>query len=334
MNVLRNKKKVTGMVGLVIIVMLLSVFLIPTSLMAVGPQEDVGAMGTPDPVPGEIFAGDYLRVGINHGGTLGVGHDDPGVGFQWAGLDPPNPTESLAIWWWGEGYKIAYKVRDGIAWEDKVAYYQPGYGYPPPDSTNIIPVSHKEIRNDNNAAVKEVKVMTRDRKLLLTFTFTLLKEYPELNLETTIKNRRSELIRDIVYTRIVDWDVCQNTGGNMWASTDHAAYAWYNDPDDEPDLGNVQLTVAGHDGMADHSGKLSMMSWMLEKCAPMRMPLVSYVDLNAWDDQEVREPNSVTQSFVPIQGDYNAGIYYKIGDLMYGSKATVYTVYQANFPRD
>ncbi len=343
MDVLRNKKKATGVVGLFIIAVLLSVLLIPASLVVMAEEpvseekqiqeeREAGAvtMYPPTPIPGEIIEGDYLRIGINPGGTLGVGSTDPGVGFQWAGLPPNNFTESLAIWWWGEGYKIAYKEKHFHTWVDTVAYYQPGYGWPPPAGTNIVPVSEKLIRNDDNAAIKQVKVRTADGKLLLTFTFTLLKEYPELNLETTIQNLSYEPIRDVVYTRIADWDVGTITA-NMWASTDHAAYAWGKCKD----LNNavVQLTIAGHDGKAADIDGFSMMSWMQEPCAPAQMPIVSYVDLLAWDDMTVRKPNEVVQSFVPkMMMDYAAGIYYKIGDLMPKSKATVYTVYQANFP--
>ena len=63
------------------------------------------------------------------------------------------------------------------------------------------------------------------------------------------------------------------------------------------------------------------------------LPVVNYVDLNAWDDMTVRSPGEVVQSFVPILGDYNAGVYYKIGELKPQESKTVYTVYQSNFPR-
>jgi hypothetical protein len=342
MYLLHKNKWFVSVISLVVMAVLLSVFLIPASPSAIAEEPvpeakqiqearaaGAGVLAPPDPVPGEIFEGNYLRVGINHGGTLGVtegGNADPGIGFQWAGLPPlDNPTESLAIWWWGEGFKIAYKEKEYGSWVDTVAFYQPSYGWPPPPATNIVPVSHTLIRDDDNAAVKVVKVRTADRKLLITFTFTLLKEYPELNLETTIQNLQRDLVRDIVYTRIVDWDVCQDTG-NMWASTDHAAYAW--DECEVPDVGviPVQLTVAGHDGTAALKGGF------YGGATHTMMPLVNYVDLNAWDDQTVRKPNNVTQSFVPIEGDNNAGIYYKIGELTSGSSATVYTIYQSNFP--
>lgn len=38
-------------------------------------NQEVGIAAPPGPIPGEIFTGDYIRVGINPGGTLGVGTD-------------------------------------------------------------------------------------------------------------------------------------------------------------------------------------------------------------------------------------------------------------------
>uniref|UniRef100_A0A6M3M7G3 Uncharacterized protein n=1 Tax=viral metagenome TaxID=1070528 RepID=A0A6M3M7G3_9ZZZZ len=288
-------------------------------------------------IPGEIFTGDYLRIGINNAGSLGVGDifKNPGVGFQWAGTVPYNPitTESAAIWFWGEGYKIAYKEREGKTLVDTVAWYQPSLGgFPPAPETNIVPVSEKLLIDDKQKAVKEIKVKTKDNKLLITFLFTFLKQYPELNLETTIKNTGKVPVRDVVYTRIVDWDVCTDTYNN-WASTGHEAYAWgqcdaLKNP--LPIVNNkiVQLTIAGHDGAFkkfDLSAKFDLLG--------LPLPVVNYVDLNAWDDMEIRSPGEVVQSFVPILGDYNAGVYYKIGELKPRESKTVYTVYQSNFPR-
>jgi len=314
-------------------------------------QADVSILAVPDPVPGDMFTGNYLRIGINNAGTLGITNGtntgDPGVGFQWAGDVPfmfPS-TESLAWEWWGEGYKIAYKEREKKKWVDTVAYYQPGYGYPPLPETNIALVSQKVLLNDEQKAVKEIKVRTKDKKLLITFTFTFLKEYPELNLETTVTNIGYVPVRDVVYTRIVDWDVCTDII-NTWASTGHEAYAWNPclalAPAGEP-APIVQLTVSGHDGafktvddydgsfgtMSDHDGYYRNVLGLLNT----PLPVVNYVDLYAWDDETVRSPGFVVQSFEPVPSvDYNAGIYYKLGELKPKESKTVYTVYQSNFP--
>ena len=285
-------------------------------------------------IPGEIFTGDYLRIGINNAGSLGVGdiYVNPGVGFQWAGDIPYGSlsTESAAIWFWGEGYKIAYKEREKKMLVDTVAWYQPSLGgFPPAPETNIVPVSEKLLINDTQKAVKEIKVKTKDNKLLITFLFTFLKQYPELNLETTIKNTGKVPVRDVVYTRIVDWDVCTDTYNN-WASTGHEAYAWVTTKDPMCGLPNrmIQLTIAGHDGAFKKFASTDTIGLLNTP-----LPVVNYVDLNAWDDMTIRSPGEVVQSFVPILGDYNAGVYYKIGELKPQESKIVYTVYQSNFPR-
>lgn len=312
--------------------------LLVSSLAMASPQQknEVGITATPTCIPGEIFTGDYIRVGINPGGTLGVTNGtnmstcigDPGVGFQWAGdavFTFPS-TESAAIAFWGEGYKLAYKEEHDGVMVDTVAFYQPDLGYPPPPISKIIPISETLIMEDDQKAVKEVKVMTNDSKLELTFLFTFLKRYPELNLQTTIKNIGSEPVRDVVYTRIWDIDVC-STFGNTWASTGHEAYAWDVCPPipSMPFTGkNVTLTIAGHDGALKNPRRVDI-----------PMPVVNYVDLYAWDDQfGLRSPGFFdVQSFAPVPFvDFNAGVYYKIGELERGDSATVYTVYQSNFP--
>ncbi|MDP2752960.1 MAG: hypothetical protein Q8P40_01000 [Nitrospirota bacterium] len=302
-------------------------------------QKKAGTLGVPNPVPGDMFSGNYLRIGINNAGTLGITNGsntgDPGVGFQSVNDTPfqfPS-TESAAIWWWGEGYNIAYKL-PGLV--DRVAYWQPGYGYPPGASSNISLVSSNVIINDRQKAVKEVVVRTRDNNLRMTFTFTFLKDYPELNLETTITNTGRVTLRDIVYKRIIDWDVCTDTYNN-WTSTAEEAYAWgYCKALKEfPPLYNnmVQVTIAGNKGVFTN-GKLTVDDSVLMSFPlfDRPLPIVNYVDLYAWDDHTVRKPMNVLQSFVPVRGDYDAGVYYKIGELNPKKSKTVYTVYQSNFP--
>lgn len=131
----------------------------------------------------------------------------------------------------------------------------------------------------------------------------------------------------VVYTRIIDWDVCTDVFNN-WASTGHEAYAWgictpLSPIGDTMTPDMVQLTVAGHDGTFMRGNRL----------LDNPVPIVNYVDLFAWDDMSVRRPNFAVQSFVPVPDvDYNAGVYYKIGELRPRESKTVYTVYQSNFP--
>jgi len=147
---------------------------------------------------------------------------------------------------------------------------------------------------------------------LLTFEFTFLKNYPQLILKTTVKNNIGSALRDVVYTRIWDIDVCTKTGSNSFVSSDHAAYASdtcrpYGETIDR----TVQLTIAGHDGTG----------------------IVDSVDLDAWDDFSVRSPWNVKQQFTPKVYDDMVGIYYNLGVLNAYASKTVTTVYQSNFPK-
>lgn len=283
-------------------------------------NKDITAV--PTSIPGHIFSGDYLRIGINNAGTLGVtngaSRSDPGVGFQ-SVRDVPfrNPsTESAAIWWWGEGYNIAYRISNGI---DKVAYWQPAEGYPPSSSSNIILVSNAVTTNDNQKAIKEVTVKTADN-LQIKFTYRFLKQYPFLDLETTFKNIGTTPILNIMYKRIVDWDVCTDVDNN-WISTSTGAVA-ITGCDALSDK-KIRLSIEGHNGVMMHNGIVGL-----------PLPVISYVDLNAWDDIKVKSPMNIEQSYeTAIFGDYNAAIYYDIKGLWPGETRTVYTTYTSNFPK-
>ncbi len=349
---MKNKinRRLKNMKGYIVLAVAVGILLLSDPIIAVNgggsvqqeniaPPEVEAIVAPSTAISGEIFEGDYLRIGINNAGSLGVsgppgtGPGGIGVGFQSVGDTPfvSPSTESAAIAFWGEGYNIAYKEREKKKLVDTVAWYQPSLGgFPPSPATNIVPVSEKLIINDTQKAVKEIKVRTKDKKLLITFTFTFLKKYPELNLETTIMNVGTVPVRDVVYKRIVDWDVCADTNGfiNNFASTGHEAYAWgqcdaLKNPLPVVNDKTVQLTIAGHDGAFKTTSKK----------LDIPLPIVSYVDLFAWDDMTIRSPGNVVQSFVPIADDFNTAVYYKIGELKPRESKTVYTVYQSNFPK-
>lgn len=319
-----NKHIVHRIVTIVLIVLALS-YVAMAAESSKSRQTDASVAGVPNPVPGSIFAGDYLRVGINNAGSLGVTNgastNDPGVGFQSVKDTPFGPTaassESAAIWWWGEGYNVAYKRSDGV---DKVAYWQPGYGYPPPASSNVVLVSNSVPSNTDQRAVKDVIVKTADGKLQIRFTYLLMKKYPYLDLRTTFTNIGGTPLYDIVYKRIIDWDVCTDTGNN-WISTGTEATAI--DTCSALAGRKTKLTIKGHDGLTTTG------VW-----PAIQQPVVSYVDLNAWDDETVRSPNGIVQSFEsPTSGDQEAAIYYNVKDLSPGQSKMVYTTYQSNFPK-
>lgn len=275
-----------------------------------GKTGEIGIATPSTTIPGHMFTGDYIRVGINNGGTLGItgstGITNPGVGLQ-STYDTPfsstGSTESLATGIWLEGYNVAYNVGN----VNKKIYWYPELGYPIPSALNITVVSNSVLVNDNNRAIKKTVIKTKDGNLRINFTWTFYKAYPEISLETLITNTGRSTVRNIMYKRLADFDVCTTYSDDSWVSTADAAFAsgscgW---------MGTVQLTASGRDGVG----------------AP-----VSYVNLNELWNAPYPSPGTPKQSIVPITFDGSAGIYYKIGNLDPGKSKTVYTVYQTNFP--
>lgn len=287
--------------------------------------KEVGILGVPSPIPGNIFERNYLRVGINDLGTLGVTNgttlSDPGVGFQSVSDVPFQfpTTESTAVGWWGEGYVISYQGMVGDTCSScKTAYFQPGFGWPC-SRCNVQPISSVVGTNTKEVSIKAAN----DENLTVTFEF-LLRGDPSLYLKTTFKNVGT-LPMKVSYKRIVDWDICSDAINNNWASTATDAYAWgYCGPLNRM----VQLTMAGHDGEYNLPNK-----FVQAGIYDLSIPIVKFVDLNAWDDMTTNAPIDVVQSYAPISGDYNAGIYYSIGELKPGESKSVYTIYQSNFPK-
>ena len=147
---------------------------------------------------------------------------------------------------------------------------------------------------------------TNDNNLLLKFTYHFNKLLPSFVLVTEIKNTGTVPMR-VIYKRIVDWDVCGNKTNN-WESTETTAYAWSK-------CGAL-------------SGKNIQLS-LSEGLSPDR-----YVDLYAWDDQNFTGIGKITQSIVPIKGDYNAGMTVQLGpELQPGEGRSILTSYQSNFPK-
>jgi len=274
--------------------------------------------GTPTPIPGVIYAGTYLQIGINNGGTFGVGNgtDGFGVGFQYP---IGNPFESLAIWWWGEGYVIAYKVFVDGVWLDRIAYWWPSLGWPPPAFCRMVPVASGEYMNDDNRAVFWSQMRTIDLALTLTFAFSFPKEQKYVLLQTVIKNNFGTKLRDVLYKRIVDWDIHQKMI-NEWTNDAHAAYASLYNPSLDR---RITLSVAGYSNPT-----------------PTLSDLIGYVDLHAWDDinawgtsNTTRNPGKmdIQSHDKPLIIDGNAAIYYDLWDLNPRETRNVWTVYQAGW---
>jgi len=301
-----------GLLG-VLLVSLFGIGSQPISALPASPQSSESAsLVPPNPIPGVIYTGKYIKIGVNNGGTFGVWTATlPATGFQF----PIGPLyESLAVATWAEGYLIAYKVQRGTIWVDNRAYWWPDLGWPPPAASRIVPIYAKQVRNDDNRAIWEVRVQTVDKVLNVTFKFSFPKPQKYVLLETKITNTGvMGSVRDVLYKRIVDWDI-HGYLGNQWSSDAHAAYAsWFN----ATAKSWIEMSVAGYTKTAIENQ-------------------VSYVDLYAWDDYYTRDPGKydIQSHDQPLYGDGNAAVYYDLGTISKGVTKPVMTVYQAGWHFD
>jgi len=285
------------------------------------PQSGTLSEITPTPIPGNVYTGMYIRIGVNWGGTFGVGNgtDGFGVGFQYP---IGNQFESLAIWWWGEGYVIFYKTLSPTGvWVDNKAYWWPSLGWPPPPFCRMVHVAHGQYMNDDNRAIYWSQMKTIDGALTLTFVFSFPKHQKYVLLQTVITNNFGTKLRDVLYKRIVDWDVHQAVA-NLWTNDAHAAYASYFNQSLNKE---IVLSVAGYTNPTATLGNL-----------------IGYVDLVAWDDirawntttwDTTRDPGKmdIQSHNKPLLIDGNAAIYYDLWDLNPRETRNVWTVYQAGW---
>jgi hypothetical protein len=320
---MESKKKILPVCATVLSAVLLASMIglrFASSTTPAGPTfQSPSIEGTPTPIPGNVYTGMYLRIGVNWGGTFGVGNgtDGLGVGFQYP---IGNQFESLAIWWWGEGYAIFYKTQNPTgAWTDNKAYWWPSLGWPPPAFCRLIPVTYGQYMDDDNRAVVYSRMKTIDGALTLTFAFSFPKAQKYVLLQTIITNNLGSKVRDVLYKRIVDWDIHQQTM-NYWTNDAHAAYAsWFN-----ANLTRwIVLSVAGYSNPTATLGDL-----------------LGYVDLSAWDDIDAwgngtttRDPGKadIQSHDRPLFIDANAAIYYDLWDLSAYETRNVWTVYQAGW---
>jgi len=309
-------------------------------------------------IPGWTFSGTFLKIGVNKGGTFitggfsgiigtapwGVGFQFP-KGDQYESLAFPVATTSGPPAGWVEGYSISYKTYKAKLrnWVDNIAYWWPGLGWgyyigdiwvpgPPPES-RLIYWKSSMVRNDTNRAIVQSFMNTTDGALTLKFTFSFQKHQAYVELRTDVYANKN--VRDVLYKRIVDWDVYKigtyQDKKNDWSSGPNFAYARESTPG----------SVMGANGIMSVTGYAYTTKEQLHS-------LPVYVDLYAWDDLKKREPGWLYPSYTVdlpqdmIQSpagwisetayrDYCAAIYYELDNIAIGASRTVYTVYQAAF---
>jgi len=147
--------------------------------------------------------------------------------------------------------------------------------------------------------------------LKLEFIFNFPKHQKYVWLQTKITSNFA--VRDVLYKRIVDWDI-HHAIGNDWTSDSHSAYASYFNKT----LGKtIEMSVSGYTAPVATEGNLPV-----------------YVDLNAWEDMGLYRypgPFDIQSHNNKLTFDGNAAIYYDIGNLAAGKNRIVYTVYQAGW---
>ncbi len=265
----------------------------------------------PTEIPGVICRGQHLVVGINQGGGFGVGKEN---GNKWAGFQfPPGPQhESLAIFFWGEGWKISYKYREEGKVVDTTAWWQPEVGWPPPKANGFEPISARSLRDDDQECLYEVVVRTTDGRLQLTFLFIFRKAYPSVIVTTQVQNTSDRELFDIIYARTADFDIHQNTV-NDWTSNDSAAFATGNNP--AKNTPRVMMSIAGFAGKQDCS-----------------RATVFYAEESAWDDFDIRGPGRrVVKNRTPVTTDGHGSVHYNLYALRPTETSEVETVYSAAF---
>lgn len=250
-------------------------------------------------VSGDIFTGNYLRIGINNGGAFGV-IDNSGIRTSLQSSIYGSDTDSI----YADGYNFAYQKGT----ENKIAYWDRLLGIPPWPTSNINIISNSILTNDNEKIVKKTVVKTTDGALMMNFTFTFMKRYSNVNLDTVITNIGTTTLKNIVYKRVVDVDICGSN--NAWVSDSNSAFARVPD---------VYVIVTSY--CSEKKPKITVAG----------IGPVSYVDLNRDDRYAIGSGNTVQDRSYVI-GDYAALIHYNIGSLSPKQSKTVATSYQASFP--
>jgi subtilisin family serine protease len=242
--------------------------------------------------PPAIFTGDHLKIGVSEFGELGTA----GVGFQYPIGDS---YESLAVGWQGDGYLVAY---DGEIY----THYPDG-----PNVGTLTLVSENTIANTPDIAEHEVVVMTGDGKLKLTFLFDFQKHTKFVTVKTTITNISDEILNDVYYKRVTDWDVWSLLG--WWGATNW--WGW----DENYNLGVAFLTPAETGSEYAYMGTAGY-------------PSPTGYDLDAWDDQTSRGfgwSRDTTPITSPEWTDGCLGLHWSLGSLSPGASKDVYSIYAA-----
>ena len=251
---------------------------------------------------GRVYTGRYIRVGINDYGALGVYDADLGaVGFQYP---VGEEYESLAFGWWGDGWSLFYGNNSiGFSPEDDI------WG----SITSITPIVTVEETLYGYLHSIEMAI---NSDILLQFIIEFFNEKKYIRMETRITNVGAEVITDLEYKRIVDWDVWRNFN-NYWGMDD------IRKPNLNLAIAFINKTIIGDNSLnAAYIGFASL------------EPPTDY-DLN-WDDYMTRGFSWTPTKFsikndgtTSNLGDYCLVYDWILGKLSPGETKTIHIIYAA-----
>ncbi len=255
---------------------------------------------------GSVYQGNFIRVGINDYGALGVYDSIFGsTGFQYP---IGSEYESLATGWWGEGWSLFYEG-------ERVGYS------PDDDVWGTVSLSQPMItvQNLGYKTIHEIILTTSDNRVRITFTYTIFDNEKFIILRTAIENIGTSTLYELEHKRIVDWDVWVRYAGgytNYWGMDDIR----------RPDL---HLTVAFKNRTL--VGSVSP-DTVYMGFASTRAP--SDYD-HDWDDYYNRGFYYPTHFSIRADGttayagDYCVVYDWRLGDLAPGDEVVIYQVYGA-----
>ncbi|MGB9706296.1 MAG: hypothetical protein ACPL3C_12655 [Pyrobaculum sp.] len=238
---------------------------------------------------GICLSNGVIKVGFNDFGAFGVNAGGSPCGFQY-----PIGAEHLAAFWLGEGYFIAYGATS--------FYFYPSDGGPDPlpDTPPMLATASETVEGLTFTTVKS-EYVTKDGRLQVSHVLYLPQGKKWAIIKATLKALNP--VTGLYYKRVVDWDVFSTPPNDYWGRDDFRGY---------PELivayeGSVYVGVASY-------------------------PVFDIYDLDAWDDRYIVGVGGshVTASLSsPVQGDFNVGLHFLLGNLNAGDSRSLCFIYVA-----
>lgn len=203
------------------LILVATMLLLPVALSAgVSPNTLIAPLGN-DAGHGSYYGGQIYNfssivVGVNDYGVLGVIAGGVSAGFQYP---PGNDYESLAVGWWGDGWSIFYNVGG--------TEYSGGFS-PDDDAWGV--VAGGTVSPTYHDTWASTTIVTSDSRVAITIETRIYPEYKGVVQIITIKNIGSEVLENVEFKRITDWDVWRPLIGsfdNYWGLDENRLPGYY-----------------------------------------------------------------------------------------------------------